>query len=319
MPAKNSLTITVLICDHPEAEELMLELAMQFRHVKGKKAYGYLSKKQKELVDQIVDQMERIRSVHECYEKWLVLQGRVDSYYDGKPRKRLPLSQQKELRAIKKAVIKEAENIRQCNLFFEDRGVEEESEPEDFEYCSRDYWDYRSDIYNLDYSLEDRLDAVNDMEQLAREGDMDAQYLMGKLYRDGPLLTPDSVNARYWFAQAAQQGHMYAQYSLAKLLLSDDVEVHDAESGIRWLEVSARNGNDYAAYRLGKEYYKGNHISQSYVKAAQWFERAAQDGNQYAQYMLGKVYLMGQGVEYDRDKGMVECKSEGNILGVKKW
>ena len=303
------------ICDHPEAEQLMLELAMQLEHVKGKKQYGYLPKKQKALVDKIVDQMERIRSVSQAYDKWLDLQNKVDGYYDDKPRERTPLSQQKEFRAIKNAVIKEAENIWKCNLFFEDRGAEAESEPEDFEYCSRDYWDYRNDIYNLDYSLEDRLDAVNDMEQLAREGDMDAQYLMGKLYRDGPLLTPDSMKARYWFQQAAQQGHMYAQYSLGKLGLSDDIEVRDAESGIRWLEISAQNGNDYAAYRLGKEYYKGLNVPRSYTTAAQWFERAAQDGNQYAQYMLGKVYLMGQGVEYDRDRGihwLTKASYQGN-------
>jgi len=304
------------ICDHPEAEQLILELAMQLEHVKGKKSYGYLPKKQKALVDKIVDQMERIRSVSQAYDKWLDLQNKVDGYYDDKPRERTPLSQQKEFRAIKNAVIKEAENIWKCNLFFEDRGAEAESEPEDFEYCSRDYWDYRSDIYNPDYSLEDRLDAVNDMEQLAGEGDMDAQYLMGKLYRNGPLLTPDSENARYWFAQAAQQGHMYAQYSLGKLYLSDDVEVHDAEQGIRWLEISAQNGNDYAAYRLGKEYYKGNHVTQSYATAARWFGRAAQDGNQYAQYMLGKMHLVGQGVDYDKEMGnywLKQSADQGNV------
>ena len=279
------------ICDHPEAEQLMLELAMQLEHVKGKKQYSYLPKKQKALVDQIVDQMERIRAVSQAYDKWLELQNKVDGYYDDKPRERTPLSQQKEFRAIKNAVIKQAEHIWRCDLFFVDKGVEAESEPEDFEYCSRDYWDYRGDIYNEDYSLEDRLDAVNDMEQLAREGDMDAQYLMGKLYRDGPLLTPDSVKARYWFRQAAQQGHMYAQYSLGKLQLSDDIEVRAPVSGIRWLEISAQNGNDYAAYRLGKEYFKGNNVSQSYVKAAQWFERAAQDGNQYANTCSAKCIL----------------------------
>ena len=56
------------ICDHPEAENLMLELAMQLQNVSGKKSYGYLPKRQKALVDKIVDQMERIKAVGECYE-----------------------------------------------------------------------------------------------------------------------------------------------------------------------------------------------------------------------------------------------------------
>ena len=55
---------------------------MQLEHVKGKKSYGYLPKKQKALVDRIVDQMERIRSVSQAYDKWLELQNKVDGYYD---------------------------------------------------------------------------------------------------------------------------------------------------------------------------------------------------------------------------------------------
>ena len=100
------------ICDHPEVECLMRELAMQLETVKGKKSYGYLPKPQKKLVDRIVGEMERLPSVRDCYDQWLILQSKVDGYYHGKERKRVPLSQQKEFRQIKNAVIKEAENIR---------------------------------------------------------------------------------------------------------------------------------------------------------------------------------------------------------------
>ena len=64
------------ICDHPEVERLMLELAMQLETVKGKKSYGYLPKPQKKLVDRIVDEMERLPSVRDCYDQWMVLQGK---------------------------------------------------------------------------------------------------------------------------------------------------------------------------------------------------------------------------------------------------
>ena len=202
------------------------------------------------------------------------------------------------------AVIKEAENIRQCKLFFEDKGVEQESEPEEFRDCSYDYWTLRDEIRDESLTLEERGNAVSELETLAKTGDKHAQYLMGKLWRDGPLLTPNSSNARYWFQQAAEQGHSYAQYALGKLLLSDDVEVRDPEQGMRWLETAAQNGNDYAAYRLGKEYYRGKKVERSFTAAAKWFDRAAQVGNQYAQYMLGKLYLMGQGVEYDKKMGI---------------
>ena len=292
------------ICNHPDAERLMLELALQLETVKGKKSYGYLPKPQKKLVDRIVDEMERLPSVRKCYEQWQILQGKVDAYYHDKELKRVPLSQQKEFRSIKNAVIKEAENIRQCKLFFEDKGVEHESEPEEFRNASYDYWDLRDVIRDDTLTLEERSDAVSELKALAGSGDKHAQYLMGKLWRDGPLLTPNSTNARCWFQQAAEQGHSYAQYALGKLLLSDDVEVRDPEQGMRWLKTAAQSGNSYAAYRLGKEYYRGKNVAQNLATAAKWFDRAAQDGNQYAQYMLGKLYLMGQGVEYDKTMGI---------------
>jgi len=303
------------ICNHPDAERLMLELATQLGTVSGKKSYGYLPKPQKKLVDKIVDEMERLPSVKKCYEKWMILQGKVDAYYHDKEQKRIPLSQQKEFRSIKNAVIKEAENIRQCKLFFEDKGVEQESEPEEFRDCSYDYWTLRDEIRDESLTLDERGEAVSELETLAKTGDRYAQYLMGKLWRDGPLLTPNSTNARHWFQQAAKQGHSYAQYALGKLLLSDDVEVRDSGQGMRWLETAAQNGNDYAAYRLGKEYYRGKNVEPSFTSAAKWFDRAAQDGNQHAQYMLGKLYLMGQGVEYDKQMGVYwlsQSAAQGN-------
>ena len=313
-------TVKEGICNHPDAEQLMLELALQLETVKGKKSYGYLPKAQKKLVDRIVDEMERLPSVRKCYEQWQILQGKVDGYYHDKEPKRVPLSQQKEFRSIKNAVIKEAENIRQCKLFFEDKGVEQESEPEEFRNASYDYWTLRNVIRDNTLTLDERSEAVSELETLAKTGDKHAQYLMGKLWRDGPLLTPNSTNARYWFQLAAEQGHTYAQYALGKLLLSDDVEVRDPAKGLHWLETAAQSGNDYAAYRLGKEHYRGKNVEKSLTAAAKWFDRAAQDGNQYAQYMLGKLYLMGQGVEYDKSMGaywLSQSSAQSNVYAEK--
>lgn len=39
--------------------------------------------------------------------------------------------------------------------------------------------------------MEERSYAVSEMDKLAESGDMYTQYLMGKLWRDGPLLIPD--------------------------------------------------------------------------------------------------------------------------------
>jgi len=292
------------VCDHPDAEQLMLELAAQLGTVKGKKSYGYLPKRLKALVDEIVDEMERLPVVSKCYEKWMMLQGKVDSYYHDKPQERIPLSQQKEFRQIKNAVIQEAERLHLGEIGFEEKGLNQQDEPEEYRNASYDYRVLRDVIRDESLTMEERGEAVSEMERLAESGDMYAQYLMGKLWRDGPLLIPDSVEARYWFKRAAEQGHLVAQYSLAKLYLSDDVEVRDIRLGMNWLYTAAVNGSSYAMYRLAKECFKGELIEKDTEHAIEWFTQSAEWGNPYAQYMLGKLYLTGKEAPYDEERAV---------------
>ena len=292
------------ICDHPEAERLMQELALQLETVKGKKSYGYLPKKQKALVDEIVDQMEQLPTVAECYEKWWQLQSQVEDFYSEKERHRPPLSRQKEFRQVKNAVIQEAETIRLGEVTFEDETLEQSDEVGEDENTSWDFWTLRIDVQDEYSPLAERDDAVENMRKLAENGDIHAQYFMGKLYRDGPLLPPDWVMARYWFDKAAKQGHTPAQYALGKLLLSDDASVHDSEAGIQWLEYAAYNGNHYASYRLGKEYLKGEAVRKDTRKAMDHIYTSAQAGNPHAQYLLGKLLIQGKVIDRDKDEGI---------------
>ena len=281
------------ICDHPEAEQLMQELALQLETVKGKKSYGYLPKKQKALVDEIVDQMEQLPTVAECYQKWWELQSQVEDFYSEKERHRPPLSQQKEFRQIKNAVIQEAETIRLGEITFEDDALRQNDEVAGDENVSWDFWTLRMDIQDECSLLAERDDTVESMRELAESGDVHAQYFMGKLYRDGPLLPPDWVKARYWFDKAAKQGYAAAQYALGKLLLSDDASVHDSEAGIQWLD-----------YRLGKEYLKGEVVRKDTHKAMAHIYPSAQAGNPHAQYLLGKLLIQGKVIDRDKEEGI---------------
>ena len=294
------------ICDHPEAERLMQELALQLETVKGKTSYGYLPKKQKALVDEIVDQMEQLPTVAECYEQWWQLQGQVEDFYSEKERHRPPLSRQKEFRQIKNAVIQEAETIRLGKITFEDETLDlrQGDEVDNGKDVSWDFRTLRMDVQDEYSSLAERDDAVESMRELAENGDIHAQYFMGELYRDGPLLPPDWVMARYWFDKAAKQGYVAAQYALGKLYLSDDASVHDPELGIQWLEYAAYNGNHDASYRLGKEYLKGESVRRDTRKAMDHIYTSAQAGNLHAQYLLGKLLLQGKAVERDKEAGI---------------
>ena len=276
------------IGSHPEVELLMVTLVAQLETVKGKKKYGYLPKAVKKTVDEIVDQMEQLPVIDECYQVWWELQCQIEDFYSEKERQRPPLSEQREFRPIKNAVVQEAENILMGKVTFEDEEMEETTDFSDLLHDCRELWMVTQDDTA---PMGDRDEAVAQLIRKAESGDPDAQYLVGRLYRDGPVLIPDSVEAQYWFDQAAWQGMVAAQYALGQLYLTDDAEVHDTELGIQWLEYAAHHGSDCAAYRLGKEYLNGEVVERDSAKAQEYLTQSAKTGNQFAQYALGKLYL----------------------------
>ena len=86
---------------------------MELHTVNGKKQYGYLKKPLKDMVDSIVDELENLPEVAAYYSVWNGLRDTLEGYYKNRPRQHNPLSQQKEFRAIKNAIIQEAERLRQ--------------------------------------------------------------------------------------------------------------------------------------------------------------------------------------------------------------
>ena len=218
-----------------------------------------------------------------------------------KKRLRPLLSQQKEFRQIKNAVIKEAEHIRMNRISFEDEEMQDDGERISTYDMSYECQDLQSVANDDSFPLEERDEAAEQLEQLAEDGDAYAQYIIGTAYRDGGLLIPDTAKAQKLLERAAEQDLDAAQYALGKLYLSDDADIHDPAKGIYWLKRSADSGNDHAAYRLGKEYLSGKNVSKDTSTAAEYLRQAANNGNAYAQYLLGKLPLMGEGVPKDMD------------------
>ena len=102
------------VSDPPASiQEKLLELALELRTVSGKKQYAYLKKPLKDMVDSIVDELETLPEMAAYYSVWNGVRDTLEGYYKNKPRQHNPLSQQKEFRAIKNAIIQEAERLRQ--------------------------------------------------------------------------------------------------------------------------------------------------------------------------------------------------------------
>lgn len=289
------------LCDHPEVDKLMTQLVSSLESSTGKKQYGYLPKSTKRIVDEIVDQMERLPVVAECYMRWWDLQGQVQSYYTGAEPEKLPLSKQKEFRSVKNAVIREAERIRLGEITFEYEQAAHMDEPESIYATAARYRMAKAAVFGKPETLDELNNAIQEMRSLAEGGYPYAQYMLGKMYCDRVGVLPDAAEAKRWFTLAAKQEIPVAQYALGKLCLSGETEVRDVDVGLRWLELAFKNGSHYAGYRLGKEYLKGEITEKNIETAVQYLTKSAEQGNQFSQYTLGKLYLIGREVEQDKE------------------
>ena len=241
------------VCEHTQAEQMIWKLSEQLGEVKGKKSYGYLPRPMKRQVDEIVDQLECIPVVNECYQKWWELQCQVNEFYSGKKQQRPPLSKQKEFRAIRNAVIREAEKIRLGKITFEDEKMEERGEWVENWEVSHDCLRLRARIEGNKLPLEQRDEAAEDLERLAEYGDVHAQYFLGLLYRDGGLLLPDTERATHWLELAARRDLPAAQYALGKLYLTGNGVPKDEEAAQNCFRMANAFGHPYAQYVLERQ------------------------------------------------------------------
>lgn len=294
------------ICNSPAIEQQMMVLVSQLGTVTGKKKYGYLPKKVKETVDRVVDEIEKLPVVDQCYQTWWELQCEVMDYYSEQQRKRPKLSEQKEFRSVLNAVIQEAENIRLGVVTFEDRAMEDEIADE--EYATPQtrwelvmaYQEAKAVLYDEDARWSKQEETVQTLEQLWNARLTVAAHQLGKCYRDGLGVLPDGEQAERWFRLSAEAGNDYSQYALGKLL-QEQGRITEA---VEWYEQASSQGNQYADYRLGKLCLTEEGMPKDVVEAVRHLTASAEAGNQYAQYTLGKLYLMGRDIPQDREQAL---------------
>ena len=116
--AKESLLLCIRMLEShdstdPVIEQKLRELSCTLAQVDGRHVYGYLPKEVKARVDEIVERLAQLPEVADCYEQWWKLKDEIAGYYGRDTPPHQPLVQQKEFRAIKNFIIREAETIRE--------------------------------------------------------------------------------------------------------------------------------------------------------------------------------------------------------------
>lgn len=297
--------------DNAKVEELLLRLADRLSKTKGKKVYGYLKADVKAMVNRIVDELGADEKIHTLYELWYEQKEEALMVYTEALPQRAPLSQNKEFKAVKNAVIQEALGLhadRQETEEFLQMEAPEPEEPEspepsessesepvetvsDFQQESRfsfssggtkrntwwteEYLSARRCLYGTKEKKPDFASALEGMKRESARGNGLAMYDLGRMNLDGLGCEKNEETAQEWF--------------------------HKAFSAFCAREPGEKKPG-YLRYRIGKLYAFGYGVEQDYEKAARWYQRAVEEENPFAAYALGSLYHRGQGVEQDEEK-----------------
>ena len=137
------------------------------------------------------------------------------------------------------------------------------------------------------------------MTKAAEAGNAGAQYALGKLYRDGNHVEKDNSKAVAMFTAAAEQKNEYAAYQLGRLYLQGEDIPKNVPEAVKWLKLSSDLGNAYAQYALAKLYLSGDGVPNDIGEAIRLFTLSADKKNEFSAYHLGKLYLLGEDVPKD--------------------
>ena len=76
----------------------------------------------------------------------------------------------------------------------------------------------------------------------ARDGEAQAQYLLGRIYGGGHGIGRDRARAVKLFSAAAEQGHAPAQYDLAYALFMGEGADQDLVEALKWFLLAGHGG-----------------------------------------------------------------------------
>ncbi|MBS5784346.1 MAG: SEL1-like repeat protein [Clostridium sp.] len=141
--------------------------------------------------------------------------------------------------------------------------------------------------------------AIAWMTKAAEAGNAGAQYALGKLYRDGTYVEKNIQKAVAMFTAVAEQKNEYAAYQLGRLYLAGMDIPKNVPEAVKWLKLSSNLGNAYAQYSLAKLYLSGDGVAKDVGEAVRLFTLSAEKKNEFAAYKLGKLYLLGEDVPKD--------------------
>ncbi|KGK43062.1 hypothetical protein LH51_02885 [Nitrincola sp. A-D6] len=148
--------------------------------------------------------------------------------------------------------------------------------------------DARSAIESQNYAV-----ALEQLQPIAREGNLDANNLLGQMYENGWGVEADEEEAARLYRIGANQGHMDSITNLRAL--QNKAFAVELNQQLPLAEA----GNSEAQNRVGEMLEFGQGIERDKHEAFIWYQRAADQGEVSAWHNLGRSYNFGTGVDQD--------------------
>ncbi len=128
----------------------------------------------------------------------------------------------------------------------------------------------------------------------AREGELEAQALLGQILLDGQGIAQDQALAMRWFGIAAQQGHLMARNMLGRCHEHGWGCSADAAVAARHYRVAAEAGLDWAMYNLANLLATGRGVLEDQPQALGLYRRAAERGHAKSMNLVGRYLEEGR-------------------------
>lgn len=157
------------------------------------------------------------------------------------------------------------------------------------------------EITVIDWELDDSegssVDLITSCNEIAENGDTEAQRILASAYYYGIIVEKDRKKALMWLKRAAEEGDDRALASLGEMYQKGEILEKDMEKGFH-LKKASRSGYIPIMVRLAFCYEQGLGTSKDLRKAMAIYEEAEKNGNLLARYRLALIYIQGKdGIE----------------------
>ena len=124
--------------------------------------------------------------------------------------------------------------------------------------------------------------ALWQLEPLAKQGHVRAQFNLGVMYHNGNGVSQNYYTAVKWYRYSCEQKDAEACFNLAFLYDNGQGVPHNYKAAVLWYRHGAQLGDARSQINLAGKYYAGKGIPRDYVFAHMWANIAGSLGNEQA-------------------------------------